>query len=505
MTGLKRKLNVFFILGLLFTLLIGCTNEDENVVEDTSSENGDEPFEISILLSNHTSEVPNGRIIEKLEEITNTNIQIQFIPDDNYQDRLNTAFATGSLPMVVTMNFQMFNQIKDAIRDDQFWEIGDYFTQYENLQKLKPEILANTKVDGKIYSIYQGRPLSRQGIIYRKDWADNLGISQPTTTDDFFEMARAFTEDDPNRTGMNDTIGIADRNDLVYGAFKTIASWHGVPNQFGHMSGRILPEFMFPEYLETLKYMRDIYDNGYINLDFPLTSKNEQISLFTDGTAGIYIGSMADVKSLYNDAVRVNPNVELDVHHYVEGPHGEYGTWAIPGFSNVVMFPKSAIETEEELRKVLAFYDQLMTPEVMNLLMWGLEGEHYEIKNGQALIIDEELFEKEVRSFLSMEVGEPETNGRLERYFNYDVQVKAMGLIRDNERFLIHNPAVVLDSDSFVKDGTRLLQIIEDATINFILGKIDEAGFEEAVEEWKSQGGYKVIEEFTASYRAQSE
>ena len=65
---------------------------------------------------------------------------------------------------------------KEAIRDDQFWEIGPYFEEFKNLGKLKEAVVKNTMVDGKVYSLYQGRPLSRQGLIYRKDWADKLGL-----------------------------------------------------------------------------------------------------------------------------------------------------------------------------------------------------------------------------------------------------------------------------------------------------------------------------------------
>lgn len=465
----------------------------------------EEPFEISILLNLHNLDVPNDRIKDLIEEATNTILNIQFVPEANYNDRINTAFATGNLPMVVPMSFQMFTQYKDAIRADQFWEIGPYLHEYENLNKLKPEIVANTKLDGKIYSLYQGRPLSRQGIIYRKDWAENLGLSAPTTTEELFEMARAFTEDDPNRTGQNDTIGITDRSDLVYGAFKTIASWFGVPNEYGIMDDQIIPEFMFPEYLDTLTYFRELYENGYMNQDFPVTSKREQQEMLINGTAGIYIGSMPDVVNLYNEAAAVNPDVVFDVHNRVKGPNGEFNVWAIPGFSNVFLFPKASVRTEEDLRKILTFFDQLMTAELSNIMLWGIEGEHYEVVEGMAKIINSNLHDTEVRPYLSLEVGERETNGGYERYFSYEVQVKAIELINDNENYLIHNPAFTLTSNTFVLNGNRFQQIIEDATLNFILGQIDETDFQEAIQDWLDSGGYKIIEEFTASFTERNE
>lgn len=90
------------------------------------------------------------------------------MPASNYQDRMSTAFATGNMPEVA--NIPIEGNFKEAIRDGQFWEIEPYLDEFENLKKLKKEILDNTRVDGKLYALYQGRPLSRQGIIYRKDW-----------------------------------------------------------------------------------------------------------------------------------------------------------------------------------------------------------------------------------------------------------------------------------------------------------------------------------------------
>ncbi|MBM7540699.1 putative aldouronate transport system substrate-binding protein [Amphibacillus cookii] len=505
-----------FVMGLMFVMLamilLACNNESasSNEVEGGNDEDqsmdvgeGDqEPFAFTIMANLHTPEVPAETVLEEIEQLTNTEIEIQWVPDNNYEDRLNTAFATNTLPEAVFLkNQSTFIQFRDAIQDGQFWELDPYLDQFENLQKLKDNVQDNTRVDGKLYTLYQGRPLSRQGIIYRKDWADYLGLEAPTTTEEFFEMARAFTEDDPNQSGSDNTFGITDRNDLIYGAFKTIASWFNTPNNWGEREGELLPEFMFDEYFETMEYFKALHENGYINQDFPVTSKVDQQEFFKNGSAGIYIGSMGDVVSIYSDAVTINPDVELDVHNYVEGPTGEYGIWSIPGYGNLVMFPKSSVETEEELLKILGFFDQMMTPEVMNYAYWGIEDVHYEVIDGQALPVDDTaLLDREVRPYQAIEVGEAETNGRYEGYFDYEPKAKSEDLFIDNENYLIEDPTVPLYSETFTRDGARLEQIITDATYQYILGQIDQAGFDAAVENWKSQGGQQIIDEFNENY-----
>jgi putative aldouronate transport system substrate-binding protein len=513
----KKFYAIFCAFALVLILLSACSkNESASNGGSASSNEGEndaapsvesiEPIEFSIMTNLHTAETPDKKIQDLIEEKTGYKLDIQWVPDSSYEERLNTAFATGSFPDAVRIGFQHLNQFKDAIRNDQFWEIGPYLDQFEYFSNFNEEILANSAVDGKIYGVYQGRPLSRQGIIYRKDWADNLGLEAPTTTDEFMEMVRAFTEDDPNGTGRNDTIGLADRSDLVYGGFKTIASWFGTPHEWGEKDGQLLPEFMFPEFMDTLDFYREMHSNGYINKDFPVTSKQDQVALLTNGTAGAYVGSMEDVTSLYNDASALNPDIEFDVHNYVEGPHGEFGVWAIPGFGEVVMFPKSSVESEEKLLSILGFYNQLMNPEIANILYWGIEGEHYEVIDGKASAIttDQQKIDREIRPYLTLEVGEPASNGRYTIYTDYEVRQKADRLILENNEYLITNPTITLDSDTFIRDGDRLKQMIDDATVRYILGQADKAGFEAAVENWKSQGGDAIIEEFNASYQEQN-
>ncbi len=455
---------------------------------------------ITIMTKLHTAEVPDDKLKKLLEEKANIELDIEWVPDNNYSDKLNTAFATGTFPQAVTMGADQIIQFKEAIRDDQFWEIGPYFDEFENLAKLNETVVKNTMVDGKVYSLYQGRPFSRQGLIYRKDWADKLGLEAPKTVDEFYEMARAFSEDDPDGNGKDDTIGLTDRSDLVFGVFKTIASWHGTPNNWGEKDGELLPEFMFPEYKESMNYVKKLRDNKFMNQDFPVTSKEDQQAMFKNGTAGMYVGAMVDVLGMYNDAVELNPDLVYDVHNYVAGPNGEFTVWSNPGYNNEIVFPKSAIKTEEELKDVLAFFDLMMTPEYSNLVQWGVEGEHYTVENGFAVVgEDQDKIEREVFAYNMLGIGEPATNGRYESQHSYEPRQKVEELILENDNHLIHDPTITLDSDTYVRDGARLQEIINDATYNYMLGEIDEAGFDAEVEKWKSQGGSKIIEEFNAS------
>lgn len=483
------------------------TTSTPNTTQSTegNKENSSEtsPTEITIMLPLNVAETPPDTIKSEVEKLTNTKLTYQFFPADTYEEKLNASFATGSLPQVVYLKNQAtFLQMKEAIRDGQFWEIGPYMAEFPNLSKLKPEILNNTKVDGKLYSLYIGRPLARQGIIYRKDWADNLGLEAPKTVDDLYVMMEKFTKEDPDGNNIDDTIGLADRNDLIYGAFKTVASWFGTPTNWGEKDGQLLPEFMFEEYIEAMDYMKKIRDNSLMNVDFAGTSKTDQVALFTSGKAGVYIGSMQDINSLDKDLIKNVPDAVASVHALIAGPDGNVSTWAIPGYNNVVLFPKTAIKNEDELKSILAFFDAMMTPEVSNTMFWGIENVHYTVEDGKAKASDnQELTEREVKGYKDSVIGESETNGMLEPYHDLEARILAEQFVIENEKVAIHDPTASLDSATFAEKGTQLQELINDATYKYMYGTIDRAGFDKAIEDWKSRGGQQIIDEFNASYK----
>ncbi|NIK79088.1 putative aldouronate transport system substrate-binding protein [Paenibacillus castaneae] len=516
----KKSFSILMGLVLTFTLLLSACSGGNNGAKNKTTpapnnESGakteetakpaepEKPTEITIMLPLNIAETPPDTIKNEIEKLTNTKLTYQFFPADTYEEKLNASFATGSLPKVTYLKNQAtFVQMKEAIRDGQFWEIGPYLSEFSNLGKMKEEILNNTKVDGKLYSLYIGRPLARQGMIYRKDWADKLGISAPANVDELFAMIEKFTTGDPDGNGQPDTVGLADRNDLVYGAFKTIASWFATPNNWGERDGQLVPDFTTPEYMASMDYMKKIRDAKAMNVDFLATSKTDQVNMFTSGKAGVYIGSMQDVDSLVKDLVKNVPTAVVDTHSMVAGPNGQVTNWAIPGYNNVVLFPKSAIKDEAELKKVLAFMDKMMTPEVANMMFWGIEGTHYTVVDGKAKpSADKELTEREVKGFKDSVIGEAETNGMYESLNELPARIHAEELIIENEKIAIADPTAALDSATYTEKGTELQELIKDATYKYIYGSIDKAGFDKAIENWKSRGGSKIIEEYNAAYK----
>ncbi len=336
-------------------------------------------------------------------------------------------------------------------------------------------------------------------MVIRKDWLDRLGLKVPTTLDELYEVARAFTEDDPDGNGKKDTTGFGDRSDLRYSSFKTLSSYFGTPNGWKvDENGKFTPEFDTPQYLETIKYSNKLYKNGYISKDFAVTAKTDQQQQFAQGKTGIYTG-MVDITNLRNLSQGLQKGLELVPVNKISNGDGKYHIWSEgSGVGGLLAFPKSEVKTEAQLKRLLQFVNDLIDEEVFMDMTGGIKGTHYDIDNeGAFRIINTDLWQADVQPFASSRPSEV-------TYTLKDANPEkelANQLIKENNEFAVLDPTVPLDSVTANEKGTELEKIITDATFKFIMGETDEAGFKAAVENWKNSGGSQIITEYEEAYK----
>ncbi len=454
----------------------------------------------------HFPNPPDSGIMDEIARLTGTRLDIEWVPDGIYTDKLNTALSTNTVKQVNFVKRTDYMIAKSAIRSGAFWEIGPYLQDYPNLARLKKEILEQGAVDGKIYGLYTERPSSRQGLIIRKDWLDRLGLQPPGTLDELYEVLRRFTWDDPDGNGRKDTVGLADRNDLVYGAFKTLSSYFGTPNNWERRESTFVPEFETQAYIDTMDFMRKLFREELINTDFAITSKEQQRDLLIRGVAGVYVGSMTDVQRLLEQAKAYNPKTEFTLVNRIMGPLGSR-VWSIPNYNGLFLFSRKTIPTEDELKRILAFFDRTMEKDVSNIMKYGIENVHYTLSNGKVVLPEETyaLRVSEVSPLYTLMIADINNPNVLPIESHEPMADLADRLSNDNEKFTVPDPTVNLDSKTFDERGVELTKIVTDATYQYILGFLDLAGFQDQVKRWENAGGRQVIQEYETSYRNQNE
>jgi putative aldouronate transport system substrate-binding protein len=498
----KRMVSKLASVGLASVLFMaGCSDSASTNKSSEGEKDKNSKTEITWLNILHTASPPTNTVLDLIEQKTNTDISFSWIPDASKEERLNTALASDSLADIVTLTILENSSVRNALKSGMFWNVEDYLDEYPNLKAISEDTVTSASIEGKLYGIPFQKDLARNGVVIRKDWLDKVGLPVPKTTDELMEVAKAFTEEDPDGNGKNDTTGFMDRSDLIYGAFKTLGSYFGTPTNWKVDSkGNFTAEFETDAYIETMDYMKELYENGWINKDFAVTAKTDQQQNFAQGKAGIYVGALFDSKNLQTMAEGIQDQMELALaNDIVSDSNPERAIWSAGnGIGGLLAFPRSEVKDEAELKRILQFVNDLLDPEIYTLMTYGVEGTHYQLdEEGAYEIINQDLWQQEVQPFAA---SRPKEMGYGLKDPN-PLKTEADEKIAENAKYAVLNPAFPLESPTFTTQGSELQKIITDATYRYILGEISLDEFKQAVKSWNDQGGKAIKEEYKAAYK----
>jgi putative aldouronate transport system substrate-binding protein len=479
-------------------------NTSENAGDAAKEEaKQEDPMEISIMIPSFQTELPgdDSPVVKALEEYTNTDVELLFTPNSSYPDKMNITLASGQLPtiMVVDRNAPSF---VNAARAGAFWEVSDYLKDYPNLSQSNEIVLNNTSIDGKIYGVYRSRTLGRMGVTLRKDWLDAVGLSEPKTIDEFYNVMKAFSEQDPDGNGKDDTYGVTISK--YAGPWDIMQVWFGAPNKWRVDGDKLVPTHMTPEYTEALKFFKKLYDEKLVNQDFAVMDSAVWTDPIINGESGAFV-DVADAARRINGKIEEKLGVKEDpyveVYQAPVGPAG-HRDMPTPGYQGLLAISKSTVKTEAELRRVLDFLDKLNDIEMQTLLTYGIEGTHFKFVEGgyvERLTTTEDVALNsqltglnQVLMFIGPEMPSlPQTK----------INVMINEVYKANEKIVVGDPAAPFISEVYATKGQQLDNIIADARIQYIVGQIDDAGLEAAQKLWLETGGQDYIDEMSKIYQ----
>lgn len=512
-----QKVSAVVCCATILSSVAGCGNTNNtattkaaqdktNATTAVSTEKASEPTKITMMTPMYLAQPPRiegNPILEKLQEATNTQLDIQFIPSATYKDKLNVTIASNQLPMVTVTDAGIMrtSNIVNGAMNGMFWDIEEPLKSYPNLSGFynNPTVIDNARIDGKLYGLPRPRALGRPGLMIRQDWLDNLGLKMPTNADEVYEVVKAFTHNDPDKNGQADTTGI-EYADISVGSY----GWNGIStltvaaggfNEWGLQDGKMIPDFLTTKYMDTLKFFNKMYNEKLMNQDFPLVTGTKREDVFTQGKVGMMFGTVDDTVKYQTKLSKVDPNAKLAIVPALSGPEGPKVS-STPGHNGILMFSKTSVKTEEDLNKILAFYDTMTTPEMLDLFTYGVEGINYKVENGVKKVIENSNFAEDTTD-LAMVILRP---GYVETEMDSEAKKAVNAAFKANEAYLVFNPTVAYSSPTKNEKGGELDKMIFDARVKFVMGEIDEAGFNKVLEQWRKQGGDNIIEEFTEQY-----
>ena len=445
----------------------------------------------------------------KLEEITGKKLDINWVPNADYEEKTNITLAGDDLPHVMVIQGKTPGFVKNATAGA-FWELSDYLDEYPNLITENPDIERNASINGDVYGVYRARDAMRTSVILRKDWLENLGLETPATVDDLYEVAKAFTENDPDGNGVKDTYGLIvpkwPGTINSNSPYDVVATWFGAGNTWTEEDGELVPNFATEEFIEANKYLKKFVDEGLINSDYATMDSATWNEPFFNGQGGIIVDVHSRASVLINLFKEQDPATFenfVDISGNLEGPDGELHAHPTPGFSGFLAVPKAKVKTEAELKEVLSFLNELNSEEAAILINNGIEDVNFTLDGDLTVPIAELTDEgKEVAQAVKT-YSQLGTNVDGIKYYlpkqatEYEQEMfdKRLEVQESDLEFADQNPASAFISETQVAKGAQLDNIVTDARIQFLAGQIDEKALRAAVELWKSSGGNDVIAE----------
>ena len=372
----------------------GTSPESSATPEPTAQPEDRTPMNITVALPSNETHTENNqwydRLVKEINEYTDMNVTWMWQEQATYYDdeHLGLWLSTGNVPdvMIVGNNPTLINAAENGL----FWDLSDYLKDYDNLATISEVALASASYNGKMYGIPRHRTIARNGIGYRVDWLNNLGLKEPTTLEAFSDMLYAFTYNDPDGNGADDTVGLG--LDAWGGVWRIMETWFGVPNTWGiDDNGDLVYYAMTDEYKKALAQFREWYSQGVINNgangipDFmDVKSGKARDELLRTQLAGTYVQVLDDARKVetYFEEQGLSTDEE-NIFTLQAAVDTGLGTLCYPttGMNNMIAISTKNIKTEEQLRRVLLFLNEMCDGAVKVLIEYGWEGLTYSLND----------------------------------------------------------------------------------------------------------------------------
>ncbi|MYS86756.1 sugar ABC transporter substrate-binding protein [Embleya scabrispora] len=221
------------------------------------------------------------------EKATGYKVEVTAIFDD-FETKLQQRAAQKKLPDIVMNDATQIGTMhsQGLLREIDLGKIKD------SKQIIGQGLQSGKSLDGKQY----GLPISAQAsaLLIRKDWREKLKLDAPRTWDDFAAMAAAFTTQDPDGDGKNNTAGLA----APLSTKRGYASWYfsnflwaaGGDFITETGKGKYKPAMTTPASVQAMQWFRDLgckakaIQPGAVTMDTPPTNET-----FEAGKAGMYV------------------------------------------------------------------------------------------------------------------------------------------------------------------------------------------------------------------------
>ena len=273
--------------------------------------------------------------VDAYEKMTGVHIEWVEVSSDAFEDQLALRLTTGDLPDVILKGgISNSSQLKYG-EQEYFLNLMNgnllqtYAPNYWALCQEYPEILsASMMPDGSVYSLGMVRNSTGSTVasklFFNQEWLNTVGMDTPTTSEEFYQVLKAFKEQDPNGNGKNDEIGLYLKPDhLQYVTF----GMFGIGNR-GSNNGYIDwdEEKQSVRYFATtdgfrqwVEWIRKLYSEGLLNKEYFDFTESNLGNYVNNDVCGVFaytnlcmLNQATQQKFTYLDGAMTGPDGDKD-------------------------------------------------------------------------------------------------------------------------------------------------------------------------------------------------
>lgn len=239
------------------------------------------------------------------EEQTNIHINWEIVPNEAVKEKFNIALTSGEYPdAFLACAISPADQVKYGGQGI-FLSLNDFIEDYSvdfkagmEASALLPEAI--NAPDGNIYALPQINECFHcfypAKVYINQTWLDNVNMEYPETTEDFYQVLKAFKEQDANKNGeIGDEIPMMGAEngwytDVYSFLLNSFVYWDG---STGYAKNGDKIEFVAntEEFRDGLRYISKLVKDGLID-PISFTQKEEQAKIIGGDPQTVKVGAV---------------------------------------------------------------------------------------------------------------------------------------------------------------------------------------------------------------------
>ncbi|MEI7026521.1 extracellular solute-binding protein [Paenibacillus sp. y28] len=491
----KTKLSLTALMTAAVIAASGCAGGSEKAPSTAETEKKPPVFKVLFDYNVDTKgmSLTDNEYITYLQDKTGVRVELESPGSAGYLDKLNILMASGEYPAAFAVSDKDKSKLLQFASDGLLTDLAPYLDKYPNLKNVMPkEAWLPITQEGKIWAVPYNRHDGFNQVVYiNKKWLDTLGLKVPRTIDEFYQVMKAFTEQDPDRNGKNDTFGLIGLNDLSYGGRMFQAAFDAESYKF--RNNELLPPEMTEEYKNYLSFMSKLVSEKILDPEWPTTTGTIFRQKINTGKYGVFNGFWH-----FASGKEFAPGV-MDSYIAIDLPLHQDGSPSVFTYSSTnrhyIAIPKETKQVED----LLKFLDWGLSEEGTKFNFLGIEGKHYNVVNGKYEKTAEEraslhwAFSLVKHGHLSEPVKQYMATEYTQNVIDNLTLAAKIGTLDKLAASLPYNPELA---------AYNLNKLTQEYRAKTVLGnqKVD-ASWDDFVKRYRSSGGDKAIQQWTEWYQ----